>query len=101
MTIHLFPLILLFNCPDEPLFSVDLAILILQQVSCHLCLIKFAFMLPIQVPFSKVVYIEHTDFRVKDSKDYYGLAPGKTVLLRYTWSFYYMLFHNTIRQDTS
>ncbi|XP_031100320.1 glutamine--tRNA ligase-like isoform X2 [Ipomoea triloba] len=37
------------------------------------------------VPFSKVVYIEHTDFRLKDSKDYYGLAPGKFVLLRYAF----------------
>ncbi|XP_074326435.1 glutamine--tRNA ligase-like [Apium graveolens] len=38
-----------------------------------------------KVPFSNVVYIEHTDFRVKDSKDYYGLSPGKTVLLRYAF----------------
>nr|GLL32206.1 glutamine--tRNA ligase-like isoform X2 [Ipomoea trifida] len=38
-----------------------------------------------KVPFSKVVYIEHTDFRLKDSKDYYGLAPGKFVLLRYAF----------------
>lgn len=36
-----------------------------------------------KVPFSKVVYIERSDFRMKDSKDYYGLAPGKSVLLRY------------------
>ena len=35
-----------------------------------------------QVPFSKVLYIESTDFRLEDSKDYYGLAPGKSVLLR-------------------
>ncbi|MFS7991333.1 putative glutamine--tRNA ligase [Helianthus anomalus] len=34
-----------------------------------------------QVPFSNVIYIEQTDFRMKDSKDYYGLAPGKAVLL--------------------
>nr|GMD16764.1 Glutamine--tRNA ligase [Ipomoea batatas] len=38
-----------------------------------------------KVPFSKVVYIEHTNFRLKDSKDYYGLAPGKSVLLRYAF----------------
>ncbi|KAK2979963.1 hypothetical protein RJ640_017978 [Escallonia rubra] len=38
-----------------------------------------------KVPFSNVVYIEHTDFRIKDSKDYYGLAPGKSVLLRYAY----------------
>ncbi|KAL0380778.1 UNVERIFIED_CONTAM: Glutamine--tRNA ligase, cytoplasmic [Sesamum angustifolium] len=36
-------------------------------------------------PFSKVVYIEQSDFRMKDSKDYYGLAPGKSVLLRYAF----------------
>ncbi|XP_048136448.1 glutamine--tRNA ligase, cytoplasmic isoform X2 [Rhodamnia argentea] len=38
-----------------------------------------------QVPFSKTVYIERSDFRMKDSKDYYGLAPGKTVMLRYAF----------------
>jgi hypothetical protein len=36
----------------------------------------------LQVPFSRTVYIEKTDFRLKDSKDYYGLAPGKSALLR-------------------
>ncbi|KAL2233371.1 UNVERIFIED_CONTAM: Glutamine--tRNA ligase [Sesamum indicum] len=40
---------------------------------------------PLKVPFSKVVYIEQSDFRMKDSKDYYGLAPGKSVLLRYAF----------------
>ncbi|XP_021900855.1 glutamine--tRNA ligase, cytoplasmic [Carica papaya] len=38
-----------------------------------------------KVPFSRVVYIERSDFRMKDSKDYYGLAPGKSVLLRYAY----------------
>ncbi|KAL2485078.1 glutamine-tRNA ligase [Abeliophyllum distichum] len=38
-----------------------------------------------KVPFSNIVYIEHSDFRMKDSKDYYGLAPGKSVLLRYAF----------------
>ncbi|KAJ0725690.1 putative glutamine--tRNA ligase [Helianthus annuus] len=38
-----------------------------------------------KVPFSNVIYIEQTDFRMKDSKDYYGLAPGKAVLLRYAF----------------
>ncbi|KAK6157682.1 hypothetical protein DH2020_011930 [Rehmannia glutinosa] len=38
-----------------------------------------------KIPFSKVVYIEKSDFRMKDSKDYYGLAPGKSVLLRYAF----------------
>lgn len=37
------------------------------------------------VPFTKVVYMEKTDFREQDSKDYYGLAPGKTVMLRYAY----------------
>ncbi|CAM8973766.1 unnamed protein product [Rhodiola kirilowii] len=38
-----------------------------------------------KVPFSKVLYIEQSDFRMVDSKDYYGLAPGKSVLLRYAF----------------
>ncbi|KAG2318811.1 hypothetical protein Bca52824_012024 [Brassica carinata] len=36
-----------------------------------------------KVPFSRVVFIDQSDFRMKDSKDFYGLAPGKSVLLRY------------------
>ena len=35
-----------------------------------------------QVPFTKVVYIEQDDFREQDQKKYFGLAPGKSVLLR-------------------
>lgn len=38
-----------------------------------------------KVPFSSVIYIERSDFRMKDSKDYYGLAPGKSALLRYAF----------------
>ncbi|KAG0462950.1 hypothetical protein HPP92_021426 [Vanilla planifolia] len=38
-----------------------------------------------KVPFTNVIYIERSDFRLKDSKDYYGLAPGKTILLRYAF----------------
>ncbi|KAF7104199.1 hypothetical protein CFC21_105118 [Triticum aestivum] len=38
-----------------------------------------------KVPFSRTVYIEKTDFRLEDSKDYYGLAPGKSALLRYAF----------------
>jgi glutaminyl-tRNA synthetase len=34
------------------------------------------------VPFSKVCYIESSDFREQDARDYYGLAPGKSVMLR-------------------
>ncbi|KAL1984925.1 hypothetical protein VTN96DRAFT_8584 [Rasamsonia emersonii] len=32
-----------------------------------------------RVPFSKVVYIERSDFREQDAPDYFRLAPGKTV----------------------
>jgi hypothetical protein len=32
---------------------------------------------------AQVLYIESTDFREQDSKDYYGLAPGKAAMLRY------------------
>jgi len=35
------------------------------------------------VDLNRVVYIERSDFREEDSKGYYGLAPGKTVGLRY------------------
>ncbi|KAH7657425.1 Glutamine-tRNA synthetase protein [Dioscorea alata] len=38
-----------------------------------------------KVPFTNVIYIERSDFRIKDSKDYYGLAPGKSALLRYAF----------------
>ncbi|KAL9109126.1 MAG: hypothetical protein Q9227_006217 [Pyrenula ochraceoflavens] len=32
-----------------------------------------------KVPFTKTVFIERSDFREEDSKDYFRLAPGKTV----------------------
>ncbi|EIW82349.1 glutaminyl-tRNA synthetase [Coniophora puteana RWD-64-598 SS2] len=32
-----------------------------------------------KIPFSKTIYIDADDFRLEDSKDYYRLAPGKTV----------------------
>ncbi|CAD6272643.1 unnamed protein product [Miscanthus lutarioriparius] len=38
-----------------------------------------------KVPFSRIVYIEQSDFRLKDSKDFYGLAPGKSVMLRHAF----------------
>ncbi|XP_047330436.1 glutamine--tRNA ligase, cytoplasmic isoform X2 [Impatiens glandulifera] len=38
-----------------------------------------------KVPFSNVVYIEQSDFRMKDSKDFYGLAPNKSAMLRYAF----------------
>jgi glutaminyl-tRNA synthetase len=31
------------------------------------------------VPFTKVLYIDRDDFRTEDAKDYFRLAPGKTV----------------------
>jgi len=34
-------------------------------------------------PYGRVLYIEQSDFRMADAKGYYGLAPGKRVLLRY------------------
>lgn len=37
------------------------------------------------LPFSKIVYIEETDFREEDEKGYYGLAPQKSVMLRYAY----------------
>ncbi|KAL6555908.1 Glutamine--tRNA ligase, cytoplasmic [Orobanche gracilis] len=36
-----------------------------------------------KIPFSRVIYIEKSDFQKEDSEEYFGLAPGKTVLLRY------------------
>lgn len=38
-----------------------------------------------KLPFQRVVFIERSDFREKDEKDYYGLAPGKSVILRYAY----------------
>ena len=38
-----------------------------------------------KLPFSRVLYIDRSDFRLADEKDYYGLAPGKTVMLRYAY----------------
>jgi len=32
-----------------------------------------------KVPFTRTIYIESEDFRLEDSKDYFRLAPGKTV----------------------
>lgn len=36
-----------------------------------------------QLPLSRIIYIERSDFREIDSNDYYGLAPNKIVGLRY------------------
>ncbi|PWN53776.1 putative glutamine-tRNA ligase [Violaceomyces palustris] len=32
-----------------------------------------------KIPFTRTVYIDSSDFRTEDSKDYFRLAPGKTV----------------------
>ncbi len=34
------------------------------------------------VPLTRTVYIEASDFRESDVKGYYGLAPGKTAMLK-------------------
>ncbi|KAJ7529861.1 hypothetical protein O6H91_15G069300 [Diphasiastrum complanatum] len=38
-----------------------------------------------KVPLTRVVYIEKSDFRLVNSKEFYGLSPGKSVLLRYAY----------------
>eukprot|EP01111_Echinosteliopsis_oligospora_P012983 TRINITY_DN4544_c0_g1_i2.p1 TRINITY_DN4544_c0_g1~~TRINITY_DN4544_c0_g1_i2.p1 ORF type:complete len:782 (-),score=211.80 TRINITY_DN4544_c0_g1_i2:3-2348(-) len=38
------------------------------------------------VPFTNTLYIERSDFRTKDEKGYYGLAPEKEVILKYAYS---------------
>ncbi|KAI0563394.1 Glutamine--tRNA ligase [Gracilaria domingensis] len=38
-----------------------------------------------EVLLTKTVYIERTDFRLADEKGYYGLAPGKSAMLRYAY----------------
>jgi len=39
---------------------------------------------PYKITLSKEIYIETTDFREEDDPNFYGLAPGKIVGLRYT-----------------
>jgi glutaminyl-tRNA synthetase len=39
-----------------------------------------------KVPLTRVIYIEQSDFREQDSKDYFGLAPNKQVRLRYAYN---------------
>ena len=38
-----------------------------------------------EVPLTKVLYIERTDFKKEDVKGYYGLAPNKHAILRYAY----------------
>jgi len=37
------------------------------------------------IPFTNTVFIESSDFREKDTKEFYGLAPGKRIRLRYAF----------------
>lgn len=38
-----------------------------------------------EVLLTKTVFVEETDFRMADEKGYYGLAPGKSAMLRYAY----------------
>jgi len=38
------------------------------------------------IPFSRVLYIDRNDFRLEDSANYYRLAPGKEVRLKYAYN---------------
>jgi len=49
-----------------------------------------------KVPFSKVLYIERDDFRENPPKDYYRLAPGREVRLRYG---YYVTCVDVVKDD--
>ncbi len=39
-----------------------------------------------EVPFSRVLYIDENDFREQDSPNYFRLAPGKEVRLKYAYN---------------
>lgn len=39
-----------------------------------------------KMSFSRVVYIDRSDFREQDSKDFFGLAPGKEVFLKFAYN---------------
>ncbi|MEJ5300939.1 MAG: glutamine--tRNA ligase/YqeY domain fusion protein [Thermodesulforhabdaceae bacterium] len=49
-----------------------------------------------KVPFFKVLYIEQDDFRENPPKDYYRLAPGREVRLRYG---YYVTCVDVVKDD--
>ena len=49
-----------------------------------------------RVPFSKVLYIEHDDFREEPPKGYFRLAPGREVRLRYG----YLITCTNVVKDT-
>jgi glutaminyl-tRNA synthetase len=47
-----------------------------------------------QIPFSKVIYIEHDDFMEEPAKKFFRLAPGREVRLRFA---YYITCNEVIR----
>jgi glutaminyl-tRNA synthetase len=49
-----------------------------------------------KVPFSKVLYIEHDDFREVPPKQYYRLSPGREVRLRYG---YFITATSVVKDD--
>jgi glutaminyl-tRNA synthetase len=49
-----------------------------------------------QVPFSKVLYIEQEDFREDPPKQYFRLAPGREVRLRYA---YFVTCRSVVKDD--
>jgi len=50
-----------------------------------------------QVPFSKVIYIEQDDFREDPPKQYFRLAPGREIRLRYA----YFVTCNSVIKDVN
>jgi len=48
-----------------------------------------------KVPFSRVLYIEHDDFREEPPKSYFRLSPGKEVRLRYG----YFIIANSVMKN--
>jgi glutaminyl-tRNA synthetase len=51
-----------------------------------------------KVPFSKILYIEREDFREDPPKQYYRLAPGREVRLRYA---YFIRCVNVVKDKTT
>jgi glutaminyl-tRNA synthetase len=49
-----------------------------------------------KVPFSRVLYIEHDDFREDPPKQYYRLSPGREVRLRYG---YFITCESVVKND--
>lgn len=49
------------------------------------------------LPFGRIVFIEATDFKEEDAPGYYGLAPGKSVMLRYVLPSLNRLFEASVQ----